>query len=400
MRTVHIITRLIVGGAQENTLHNCEDQTAIHGDDVMLVFGPETGPEGSLHERARAGGYRVVVMDDLRRSVSPRRDWRALRQFKSLLRETQPDVVHTHSSKAGILGRAAAAACGVPCVHTIHGASFHYGQNQLLSAAYIRSEKWAAKRCDRIVSVCAAMTQAYVDAGIAPAEKFTTVYSGFPVEPFLQPSRPREEIRESLGLEPQHVVVATVARLFHLKGHETLLDVAPRLAANPDLRFLWVGDGVLRESYEARIAEMGLTDRFVFTGLVPPSDVPDLMHAADIIAHPSQWEGLARVLPQGLIARRPCVSYDVGGASEVVVDDETGYCVDLNDSASLADGIERLAADASLRERMGQNGRDQLTDLFRHETMTARLREEYARAIDAHNSGQATRRRERSPSRA
>ena len=383
MRTAHIITRLIVGGAQENTLHTCEDQADRHGDEVTLIIGPETGPEGSLRERAEAGRFRTVVLDSLRRSLSPRRDLAARRELADLLGEIAPEVVHTHSSKAGVLGRWAAHRRRLPCVHTVHGAAFHYGQNPLLYRAYVRAERWAARRCDRIVSVCDAMTDAYVAAGVAPREKFSTVYSGFDVEPFVSPPEPRDAVRARLGFDDSHVVVATVARLFHLKGHETLLDVASRIAENPAVRFLWVGDGVLRGEYERRIAAMGLTDRFVFTGLVPPSDVPSLMHAADLLCHPSQWEGLARVLPQALIAGKPCVSYDVGGAAEVVADGETGFVVPLNDSDAMADAVSQLAADAELRARLGANGRE-LTDLFRHEQMTARLREEYARAIDAH----------------
>ena len=384
MKTLHLITRLIVGGAQENTLHTCEDQVSLHGDEVILVTGPDAGPEGSLLQRAEDGPSELVVLDSLRRSIAPRTDLRAYRAIKRLIRERQPDVVHTHSSKAGIIGRAAAAATGVPCVHTVHGASFHYGQNPAISRAYISAERWAARRCERIVSVCDAMTDAYVAAGVAPREKFTTVYSGFDVDPFLTPREPREQTRQRLGLRPDDIVAATVARLFHLKGHETLLDAAPAIAANPRIKFLWVGDGVLRDAYESRIAEMGLTDRFVFTGLVRPNEVPPLMHAADLLVHPSQWEGLARVLPQSLIAGRPCVSYDVGGAGEVVVDGETGRLLPINDSAGLADAVLQLADDADSRERMGQAGRELCSDLFRHELMTQRLREEYARAIDIH----------------
>ena len=385
MKTLHIITRLIVGGAQENTLHTCEDQVDRHGDEVTLVIGPDAGPEGSLIERAERGPAELVVLDSLRRSIAPRSDVRAYREIKRLIRERQPDVVHTHSSKAGIIGRAAAAATDTPCVHTVHGASFHYGQNPAVSRAYIAAERWAARRCDRIVSVCDAMTDVYVAAGVAPRDKFTTVYSGFDVDPFLTPVEPREQTRNRLGLQPDDIVAATVARLFHLKGHETLLDAAPAIAADPRVKFLWVGDGVLRESYEARIASMGLSDRFVFTGLVRPDEVPPLMHAADLLVHPSQWEGLARVLPQALIAARPCVSYDVGGAGEVVVDGETGRLLRINDSDGLAGAVLELAGDARLRERMGQAGRELCSDLFRHELMTQRLREEYARAIDLHS---------------
>lgn len=392
MKTVHIITRLIVGGAQENTLHTCEDQHSLHDDDVTLIIGPDTGPEGSLLRRAQDGGYRVIVMDELVRSIRPMTDYRAYRRLVDLLREIGPEIVHTHSSKAGIIGRAAARKARLPCVHTIHGAAFHYGQSWLAYNIYVAAEKWAAKRSRQFISVCDAMTEAYVEAGVADASRFTTVYSGFNVEPFLNPPRPADEMRKELGFADDDVVAATVARLFHLKGHETLLDVAPRLAeANPKLKFLWIGDGVLRETYEQRIEEMGLSDRFVFTGLVPPTQVPELINAADMIVHPSQWEGLARVLPQGLVASKPCVTYDVGGASEVVLDkdagddnDETGRVVDINDSEALADAVLELAADPDLRRRLGENGRELCRELFDHRNMTERIRKVYAQVIDEH----------------
>ena len=394
MRTVHIITRLIVGGAQENTLHTCEDQHSIHGDDVTLIIGPDTGPEGTLVERAESAGYRVEVVDELRRSIRPRSDRQAYFRLLALLDEIEPEIVHTHSSKAGILGRAAAKRMRLPCVHTIHGASFHYGQSKVAYHAYIRAEKWAAKKCSNFISVCDAMTQTYVNAGIAPVENFTTIYSGFDVEPFLNPPESRDSVRRRLGIADDEIVVATIARLFHLKGHETLLDVAPKIVAgNAKIRFLWIGDGVLRDEYEDRIESLGLSNKFVFTGLVDPTSVPPLINAADLVVHPSQWEGLARVLPQAFVAGKPCVSYDVGGASEVVLDsksggidpnDETGRLLEINDSTAMANAVLELAGNRELRERMGNNGRELCRELFDHRTMTRRIREVYARVIDSH----------------
>ena len=195
MHIAHIITRLIIGGAQENTLLTCEDEHRDHGDGVTLITGPAVGPEGSLMPRAERGGFDLRVVPELQRSIHPWRDWRAYRALVSLLRELRPEIVHTHSSKAGVLGRAAAQKVGIPAVHTVHGASFHYGQSPLAYGAYIASEKWAAKRTAHFISVADAMTDEYVAAGIATREKFTTIYSGFDVEPFLYPPRPREEVR-------------------------------------------------------------------------------------------------------------------------------------------------------------------------------------------------------------
>ena len=157
MRIVHIITRLIVGGAQENTLLSCEGQHA-RGHEVTLITGPALGPEGSLMERARRGGYRVVELDAMRRAIGPVKDWRTYRALVGMLREMKPDVVHTHSSKAGIIGRWAAHRAGVPAViHTIHGLSFTASTSKLVNGAYKALERRAARVSMRIVCVADAM---------------------------------------------------------------------------------------------------------------------------------------------------------------------------------------------------------------------------------------------------
>ncbi len=380
-RVAHIITRLIIGGAQENTLLNVEDQHRL-GDEVILITGPGLGPEGSLEQRARSGGLDLRIIPQMQRSIHPARDWSSYRSLLTLLREIQPQIVHTHSSKAGILGRAAAARLGIPAVHTIHGAAFHYGQSALAHRLYIAAEKWAAPRCRRLISVCDAMTDHYVQAGIAPREQFVTIYSGMEVEPFLNPPRPRETVRAELGFRPEHVVITKVARLFHLKGHEFVIAAAQNVVRqHPNVRFLFVGDGNLRGRFQEQIARAGLEQAFVFAGLVPPSKVPELVHASDIIVHTSLWEGLARVLPQALIAGKPVVSYDVDGAREVVIPGETGYLLPPQSVEPLAAALSELAADPALRERLGRTGRERFTEQFRHETMTRRIREVYAEVL-------------------
>ncbi len=388
MKVVHIITRLIVGGAQENTLHTAEDQHALFGDDVTLITGPGLGPEGSLEDRAHAGGYRVVIVPELTRAIRPWTDWKAYRQLIHLLEELKPDIVHTHSSKAGILGRMAAAKLKLPVVHTIHGASFHYGQSALAQRAYIAAEKKVAGCTAKYISVADAMTREYVAAGIAPADRFTTIYSGFDVEPFLTPSRPVDVIRGELGIRPEEIVVGKIGRLFHLKGHEFLIQAAPRIvAAVPKVRFLLVGDGLLRSSIEAELDRLRIRDRFTFTGLVKPEQIPELIHTMDIVVHTSQWEGLARVLPQGLIAAKPIVTYDVGGAAEIVIPNETGYLLPRDSIDPLADAVIALASAPDQRHRLGQTGRERFTQQFRHEYMSERIGEVY-RGVVAVGSSQ------------
>ena len=378
MHVLHLITRLILGGAQENTLLTCEGQHAA-GDRVTLAAGPGLGPEGDLMRRAESGGYAVRVLPRLVRNIHPLTDAAAYRAVRRLLAETRPDLVHTHSGKAGILGRAAAASLGIPVVHTVHGPSFHPGQNPLAYRALRAAERWAGRRTDRFVSVADAMTDRYVAAGVAPRDRFVTVRSGMEVDPFLHPPRPRDEVRRELGFGPDDVVAAKIARLFPLKGHEFVLDAAERLvrdksASHPNLKFLLIGDGLLRADLERRVAAAGLGGRVVFTGLVPPARIPELLHAADLAVHCSLREGLARVLPQALIAARPVVSFDVDGAREVCLDGVTGRLTPAGDVPALTAALSALAADPALRGRMGAEGRRRFTDPFRHTTMVRELR--------------------------
>lgn len=384
MNVVHFITRLIIGGAQENTLLTVEDQHRDYGDKVTLITGPGLGPEGSLEDRARRGGFDFRVLPELHRAIRPWQDWRAYRSLMALLREIKPEIIHTHSSKAGIIGRAAAAKLGIPAVHTIHGAAFHYGQNAIAYEIYRLAEQWAAKRCDKIISVADAMTEQYLAAGVGSQEKYVTISSGMEVEPFLSPPRSRDVVRRELGIESGDVVIGKIARLFHLKGHEFVIAAASKVVReHPNAKFLFVGNGILRESYQKYIDSLGLTRNFIFTGLVPPDRVPELIHAMDIVVHTSLWEGLARVLPQGMIAGKPVVSYDVDGAREVVISGETGYLLPPQSVDDLSHALNILVADPALRESLGNAGRDRFTDQFRHQTMTRRIREVYAEVLSA-----------------
>ncbi len=268
MRVMHIITRMIIGGAQENTLYNCLDLVQTWGDDVLLVTGPEQGPEGGLLEEGRAGGLKIETLQPLRRNIQPLIDWQAYRGLLELIDRYRPDVVHTHSAKGGMLGRMAAWKKRVPVVvHTVHGAPFHPYQSALARRFFIQCERYVAKRCHHMISVADAMTELMVSAAVAPREKFTTIYSGMKVEPFQQASQFRVEARQQLGIADDEIVFGKIARLFALKGHEYLIDAAVGLVAKcPKARILLVGDGILRSQLESRIAQLGLERTFIFAG--------------------------------------------------------------------------------------------------------------------------------------
>jgi glycosyltransferase involved in cell wall biosynthesis len=284
-------------------------------------------------------------------------------------------VVHTHSGKAGLLGRAAAWHERVPViVHTVHGPSFGPFETPLRNRLYLAAERWAARRCHMMVSVCDAMTEQYLAAGVGRPDQYQTVYSGMDVDAFLNPPRARDEVRRELGLADDEVAFGTVARLFERKGHEDILAVAPDvLKVNPRVRFVFIGDGILRDRLIAETEQLGVRHAFHFVGLVPPGRIPELLGAMDAVVHPSLREGLARVLPQSLLTGTPVISYDIDGAREVVLP-ETGILLKPRDLPGLAASVLRLAGDAELRKALGQEGRRRFVEQFRHETMTAQLR--------------------------
>ena len=381
MTIVHIITRLIIGGAQENTLLSCEGQHA-RGHDVTLLTGPAIGPEGSLMDRARGGGYRVIEMFQMRRAIRPGMDWASYRGLVDTIKQIKPDIVHTHSSKAGILGRWAAKKAAVPVViHTIHGLAFTASTSRLANFAYRVLERQAAPMTTRIVCVADAMRDQSLAARIGKPEQYVTVYSGMETAPFLGPPVPRGQTRRQLAIADDHVVVGTIARLFHLKGHDDLLNLAPELCRrHPKLRFLWVGDGLLRASFEQRIAAMGLQDRFILTGLVPPEKIPELTAAMDVLVHPSRREGLARAIVQGQLAGAPAIAYDIDGNREGLIDGQTGFVIAPFDQLKLGERMSLLVENAEQRREMGLRGREFALSRFDAKVMVDALERVYRSA--------------------
>jgi glycosyltransferase involved in cell wall biosynthesis len=374
MQVTHVITRLIVGGAQENTLASVLGLRQKTGLEVKLVSGPSAGPEGSLASL----DPQLITIPDLVRAIDPCRDIRALGQLERLFRATKPDLVHTHSGKAGILGRLAAARAGVPIiVHTIHGPSFGNFQGALANAVFRSAERRAGRVTTHFVSVAQAMTEQYLAAGIGRREHYTKIFSGFNLAPFLS-AQNDPALRARLGIAMDDLVIGKIARLFKLKGHDDLFSVAPELIRqNPRIKFLLVGDGAWRRKLEGRARSLGLEKRVVFAGLVPPEEVPRYVGVMDALAHLSLREGLPRALPQALAAGKPVVAYDCDGAREACFDGETGFLLRPGDLGGLSNRLLRLANDAALRERLGQSGRKFARENFPVERMVDALESLY-----------------------
>jgi glycosyltransferase involved in cell wall biosynthesis len=369
---------LIVGGAQENTLFCCADLAGDFGDDVLLIIGSESGREGSLLGEV-CGRFPVVVVPELVRSISPYNDILAYFKLRKHLAAFKPDVVHTHSAKAGIIGRFAAWNLKAPLVvHTVHGAPFYPYQNFFVRKFYQSCERFGANCCHVMISVADAMTDLMADAKIAPREKFTTIYSGMDVDKFLNSDQFRVKTRERFGILESEIVVGKIARLFHLKGHEYLLAAAGAVLDKvPAVKFMFVGDGIFMERFKSEVDRRGIADRFIFTGLLAPEQIPAVISAMDIVVHTSLREGLARVLPQALLAGKPVISYDIDGAREVVIDGVTGYLLPPKSITQLENAIIKLAQSSDLRNNFGQTGKKRFTQQFDRHYMTAQIRKLY-----------------------
>jgi glycosyltransferase involved in cell wall biosynthesis len=383
MRVSHVITRLIVGGAQENTLSSVLGLGRILDWEVELISGPTRGPEGSLEPIARSVPGLLHLESSLVRPVHPVMDALAYLRLRSHFRHTRPQIVHTHSGKAGIVGRFAARHAGVPLViHTIHGPSFGPFQGGAANAVFRGAERAAGRQTDHFVVVAEAMARQYLDAGIGTPAQYTRIFSGFDLAPFLGAQRD-PELAERLGIRPGDFVVGKVARLFQLKGHDDLFASAVEMVRRvPNVRFLLLGDGPWRTRFETMAATTpGLAGRFVFAGLVPPSEVSRYLGLMDVLVHLSRREGLARVLPQALAAGKPVIAFDCDGAAEVCRDLETGFLLPVGDLVGLVDRIARLAGDPELASRLGATGRSWVRERFSEEALVQSLDALYRRLL-------------------
>jgi glycosyltransferase involved in cell wall biosynthesis len=378
----HIITRMIVGGAQENTLFSVLGLSELPAYQVQLLTGPETGAEGNLLEVASSKPD-VVTIPHLVRSIRPVADARAFGELRAALRASQPDVVHTHSSKGGVLGRAAARAAGAPVVvHTLHSLVFHDYQPRFVNRSYRLIKRTMVPLTDHYVSVSDNIRERAIDARIGTADHHSTVRSGFDTAAFRATLLPTAEARAQLDVPHDRVVVGVVARLFPLKGYEDILQVAPRIVRqHPDVLFMFVGSGPMRGELEATVERLGLGRNVLFSGRVPPSDVPVAFSCFDILLHASLREGLARVIPQAVLAGKPVVAYDLDGSGEVVEDGRNGFLVRPRDLDELAMRVGELVGDARSRELLGGVGADEIAVKFSVEEMVRQLDELYRRLL-------------------
>jgi glycosyltransferase involved in cell wall biosynthesis len=353
---------------------------------VEVLSGPQTGSEGSLIEEVRANGIPLTILPDMLREISPLHDIMALVRITRFTGTNRYTIVHTNSSKAGIIGRVAARMAGTPIiVHTVHGWSFHEHMAPWLRRVYITLERFAASFTDAMVVVADSDIDKGLQAGIGRPEQYHLIRSAISMEEFNPQRVSRQTAREQLGIPVDAPVLGNVGRFSPPKNPFDWVEVAALVAKQiPDCYFLLVGDGTLRFEAEALIAEKKLSERTIFTGL--RRDVPEMLAAIDVFLLISQWEGLPRVIPQALAMQVPVVATHVGGSAEAIVHGETGYQCNYGDLDNLAAYSLKLLRDEHLRTEMGQRGRIFAIQEFDVHRMTHQMEALYEELLENRSS--------------
>lgn len=365
IKVVHVITRFDKGGSAENTYLTLIGLSRASCD-LVLVKGPsDESQSGELEseavrsnlERAERAGIRIVRIRGLVRNMKPGGDLSAFLELLRIFWVEKPQIVHTHTSKAGILGRWAAWLCRVPViVHTPHGHVFWGYFGPLETKLYVTLERITARITHRIIALTEQEKEDHLRFHIAPRDKFVTIHSGVDLSLFDATLHDRMKIRAELDIPLGDLVVGTTGRLTPVKGHMHLIEAAAKiLAVRPDTTFFFLGDGELKKKLLERAEALGLAGKARFPGWRP--DVAAVMSAFDVFALPSLNEGMGRVLVEAMALSRPIVASRIGGITDLVEDDKNGLLVPPGDAGTLADAILRLLDDSDMRAAMGGEGR-------------------------------------------
>lgn len=371
MKILHVITRMVHGGAQLNTLM-CALEQARRGHEVTLVTGTETGSEGSLLERARGQNFRLIEMPALVRNLNPRLDWQAFRELYRLLGEGF-DVVHTHTSKAGILGRWAARLRRMPViVHTPHGHVFHGYFSTYKEKIFAIAERCTSWTCQRQIMLTQGDLRDHVAEKIGPPDHFVVIPSGVELSAFSPAKRSPAEF----GLPTDKVLLGTVLRLVPVKGIFDLVAAFAEVQRSfPGCHLVFAGDGPLRVALAERIAELGLQDCVTMLGHVDP--VAPFLQALDVFVLPSHNEGMGRVVVEAMASGLPIVATRIGGLPDLVEEGVNGHLAAPKQPQELAQALLKLLPHRELCQQMGQASLRRAPE-FSAQVMYDRLEELYA----------------------
>jgi glycosyltransferase involved in cell wall biosynthesis len=386
-KVLHIITRLDMGGSAQNTLLSCKELCGKY--EILLVHGlsHESGMsdlEKQIVEdgvgQAQKNGVKVIALPTLVRSIRPIKDFRALLSIIWLLSKEKPDIVHTHSSKGGILGRLAAKIAGVPnIIHTPHGHVFYGHFGTIASKIFLWAEKIFSRFTDRMVALTDGEKDDYINLSVCPPEKLFKIHSGVDVKKFMHANGNRVEKRRSLGLDQNEAVIGFVGWLLPIKGPDYLLKAMDYVwQGHPEASLVLVGKGGMDVDLRAEALKKNANGKVKFLGW--REDVDEIMPLFDMLVLPSLNEGMGRVLVEAMAAGKPVVASRVGGIPDLVRHAETGYLVPPADEKALADGIKKLLDDPERAKQMGLRGREHCRQ-FSIEAMIDKLDKLYIELI-------------------
>jgi glycosyltransferase involved in cell wall biosynthesis len=369
IKVIHIITRMDMGGSAQNTL-----LTALHHDskhyNVWLIKGSTlesamTKAESKLVEdqleTAKKKGIEIIDVPSLLRRISPINDVRASIALFRHIRKIQPQIVHTHTSKAGLLGRLAAWLAQVPIViHTPHGHVFYGHFGRFLSRIFLQMEKLLGRITHHHIALTPAECNDYLSLRVSHPSNTTVIHSGVDLGQFSKEAKQGTRKREELGIPANSLVIGYVGWLIPIKGVTHLVSAMPRIVDQyPKSILLLVGKGDDKGWEEIKLKEMvkslGLEDKVLFWGWRP--DVAGFMGCFDVFVLPSLNEGMGRVLVEAMAAGLPIVASRVGGIPDLVKDGQNGLLVPAEDTSALAKAISDLLSDKERRHRMGEAGK-------------------------------------------
>ena len=376
IRVLHIITESwLLGGAQRNTLTTIQGLKR-KGYNIELACGPG----GPMVDAALDSEIPVTIFDSMVREISPILDLRYLIENYKFLKRKQFDIVHTHSTKAGLLGRLAAKLAQVHIIiHTIHGIPFAAGRGRVLNSASIIFEKFVASFTDKLIAVGNLVKQEFLNAGICQDFKIETIYSGINFDQFDISIDPIHKKME-LGITPNALVVGAVGHLVECKGHKYLIEAAAKLKQSfPNLTFIIAGEGPLRHELEAQIAQIGLKPIFKLLG--DRDDVPEILSIMDVYVQPSLWEGLGRAMTEAMYMKRPVIASAVNAIPELIEDGKTGILVPPKDVSALANAIEKLLENPDEQKRLGENAHRRVFPDFSADLMVDKIENLYLRLL-------------------
>jgi len=381
VRIVRVIARLNVGGPAIHVinLHTGLDPARFAS---LLVTGTENPGEGTLLDLAVQRGIQPFVIPEIvaEATLKPR-DLKALIALYQLLRRERPHIVHTHTAKAGFVGRLAAWLAGVPVVvHTYHGHVLHSYYSPRTTWLLRRMERVLGFLTHRIITVSEQVKRDLVDYRVASPEKISVIPLGFDLKPFLDSTTHRGSFRRELSLNNGAPLIGIVGRIFPIKNHRLFLDAAARIAAvEKSARFVIVGDGALRRQMEEHADRLGILDRVVFTGW--RRDLPRIYADLDTLVVSSDNEGTPVSAIEAMASECPVVATRVGGLPDLIADGETGHLVPLRDADALAAAVLRLVCDRATARRIGQAARANVAERFRAERLVADVERLYAELL-------------------